>query len=63
MHVIITGGAGFIGSSLARKLLDSGETVICLDNFITGGKNNIDDLLSNSNFKLIFLDLILLFVE
>ena len=57
MKNLIAGGAGFIGSSLARKLLDSGETVICLDNFITGEKNNIDDLLSNSNFKLIMHDI------
>ena len=51
--ILITGGSGFIGSHLAKKLLDKGEEVICLDNFFTGTKNNINELLKNSNFELI----------
>ena len=50
---LITGGSGFLGSHLAKKLLDKGEEVICLDNFFTGKKNNIDELLKNKNFELI----------
>ena len=50
---LITGGAGFLGSHLSKKLLDKGEQVICLDNFFTGTKNNIDDLIKNRNFELI----------
>ena len=57
MKNIIAGGAGFIGSSLIRKLLNSGEQVICLDNFITGKKSNISHLLSNPNFELIEHDI------
>ncbi len=57
MKNIIAGGAGFIGSSLIRKLLNSGEKVICLDNFITGKKSNISHLLSNPNFELIEHDI------
>ena len=59
MKNIIAGGAGFIGSSLIRKLLNSGEKVICLDNFITGKKSNITHLLSNPNFELIEHDIII----
>lgn len=52
MNILITGGAGFIGSHLCSKLLDKGNFVICVDNFITGSKENIEPLLANSNFKL-----------
>ncbi len=51
--VVITGGAGFIGSHLCERLLDEGFKVICLDNFITGALNNIKHLLKNKNFRLI----------
>jgi len=52
-RVLITGGAGFIGSHLSRRLLDEGNEVICLDNFFTGNKNNILPLLDNKRFELI----------
>ncbi len=52
-RILITGGAGFIGSHLSRRLLDEGHEVICLDNFFTGNKNNILPLLENKRFELI----------
>jgi UDP-glucuronate decarboxylase len=52
-RILITGGAGFIGSHLSRRLLDEGNEVICLDNFFTGNKNNILPLLDNKRFELI----------
>lgn len=53
MKILITGGAGFLGSHLSEKLLESGNEVICLDNFYTGDKKNIVHLLSNPNFEVI----------
>ena len=50
---LITGGAGFLGSHLAKLLLDKGEEVISLDNFFTGAKNNIQDLFEYPNFEFI----------
>ena len=50
---LITGGAGFIGSHLCDYLLKKNLRVICLDNFITGSKKNIQHLNKNKNFKLI----------
>jgi len=52
-RVLVTGGAGFIGSNLVESLLDSGNYVVCLDNFSTGKRENIKDFLENSKFKLI----------
>ncbi|MCK0147049.1 SDR family oxidoreductase [Arenibacter sp. F26102] len=52
-HILVTGGAGFIGSNLCETLLSNGNTVICLDNFATGKRENIAHLLSNSKFNLI----------
>lgn len=52
-RILITGGAGFIGSHLSKRLLDEGNEVICVDNFFTGNKNNILDLLKNPRFELI----------
>lgn len=57
MNILITGGAGFIGSHLCRKLLDNDNLIICLDNFITGFKKNIEELNDNPNFKLIEHDI------
>jgi len=53
MKVLVTGGAGFIGSFLCEELLNKGHNVVCLDNFSTGKKINIRHLLKDSNFKLI----------
>ena len=56
-RILVTGGAGFIGSHLCERLLDSGNEVICLDNFFTGSKNNIAHLLHLSYFELIRHDI------
>ncbi len=55
--VLITGGAGFLGSHLCDELLNDGDEVICLDNFFTGNKANIRHNLSNPNFELIRHDI------
>ncbi|MBP7211485.1 SDR family oxidoreductase [bacterium] len=52
-RVLVTGGAGFIGSHLCEKLLECGNDVICLDNFFTGSKDNIRHLLGNDHFELV----------
>lgn len=52
-RILITGGAGFIGSHLSEKLLESGNEVICLDNLYTGSKDNIKHLLDSANFKFV----------
>lgn len=52
-RILITGGAGFIGSHLSKRLLDEGNDVICLDNFFTGSKDNIRELLQNNHFELV----------
>ncbi len=53
MRILITGGAGFIGSHLCERLLNEGNDVICLDNFFTGRKENIFHLMDNHRFELI----------
>lgn len=53
MRILITGGAGFLGSHLCERLLNEGNDVICLDNYFTGRKRNIAHLLENPNFELI----------
>ena len=55
--ILITGGAGFIGSHLCEKLLNEGEDIICLDNFFTGSKDNIRHLLDNKKFELVRHDI------
>ncbi len=52
MRILITGGAGFLGSHLSKRLLKEGHEVICMDNFFTGRKRNILDLVENSNFEI-----------
>ena len=52
-NILVTGGAGFIGSNLCEYLLSCEANVTCLDNFATGHKHNIEEFLSKSNFKLI----------
>ncbi len=56
--ILIAGGAGFIGSHLCEKLLESGREIFCVDNFITGNKKNIEHLLPNPRFHLIEGDVI-----
>ncbi|MBS0011626.1 MAG: SDR family oxidoreductase [Bacteroidales bacterium] len=56
-RIIITGGAGFIGSHLCEKLLHEGNEIICVDNFFTGAKENIAHLLSHPFFELIRHDI------
>ena len=58
MRILVTGGAGFIGSHLCERLLDAGHDVICLDNFFTGRRANILHLLDNPHFELIRHDVI-----
>ena len=57
MKILVTGGAGFIGSNLCEKLLQDGHEVVCLDNFSTGKPKNIQLFFSNSKFKLIVGDI------
>ena len=52
MKILITGGAGFIGSHLCERLLNDGNDVLCLDNYFTGTKSNIAHLLDNHQFEL-----------
>jgi UDP-glucuronate decarboxylase len=58
MRIIVTGGAGFLGSHLCEQLLARGNDVICLDNFFTGSKNNIRHLLENPYFEVIRHDVV-----
>lgn len=58
MRILVTGGAGFLGSHLCERLLGEGHDVICLDNFFTGSKNNIIHLLDNHRFELIRHDIV-----
>ncbi|MBI4850278.1 MAG: SDR family oxidoreductase [Acidobacteria bacterium] len=57
MRILVTGGAGFIGTHLCNRLIKEGHEVICLDNFFTGQKNNIENLLNNTQFELIRHDI------
>jgi UDP-glucuronate decarboxylase len=58
VRILVTGGAGFIGSHLCERLLGEGHDVICLDNFFTGRRENIFQLLDNPRFELVRHDVI-----
>ena len=58
MRIVVTGGAGFIGSHLCERLLADGHQVICLDNFFTGRRENIEHLFDNRQFELLRHDVI-----
>ncbi|XLQ20396.1 MAG: UDP-glucuronic acid decarboxylase family protein [Candidatus Moraniibacteriota bacterium] len=53
MKILVTGGAGFVGTHLCKRLLDDGHDVLCLDNFFTGSKENIKGLLDNYKFEVL----------
>ncbi|MCB0316077.1 MAG: GDP-mannose 4,6-dehydratase, partial [Calditrichaeota bacterium] len=57
-RILVTGGAGFIGSFLCERLLGEGHEVICVDNFFTGNKKNIRRMMDNYRFELIRHDII-----
>jgi UDP-glucuronate decarboxylase len=64
MRLLVTGGAGFLGSHLSKRLLEMGHEVLAVDNYYTGSKSNLIDCLSNPNFELLRHDVTLpLFVE
>lgn len=64
MRILVTGSAGFLGSHLSRKLLSMGHEVLGIDNFYTGSRSNVTDLMKDSNFELIRHDVTLpLYVE
>ena len=56
-RILVTGGAGFLGSHLCERLIEEGNEVICLDNYYTGSKNNIFNLMDNENFELLRHDI------
>ncbi len=56
-RILVTGGAGFIGSYLCEKLIQQNYSVICCDNFYTGNKDNLEKILNNKNFELIRHDI------
>ncbi len=58
MRMLVTGGAGFIGSHLCDRLIEDGNDVLCVDNFFTGDKDNIRHLMDNHNFEVIRHDII-----
>jgi len=58
MRIAVTGGAGFIGSHLCVTLLEMGHEVLCVDNFFTGSKKNIEPLISNPNFEIMRHDVV-----
>lgn len=64
MRILVTGGAGFLGSHLCESLVDKGHDVICMDNFYTGSRKNVAHLLQKPNFELVRHDVTMpLYVE
>jgi len=64
VRVLVTGGVGFLGSHLSRELISRGHEVLAVDNYYTGNKNNVEDLLQNKNFEILRHDVTFpLFVE
>lgn len=57
MKILVTGGAGFVGSHLCKRLISQDHEVICVDNFYTGLKRNIQDLINHPKFELIRHDI------
>ncbi len=57
-NILVTGGAGFIGSHLIRELIERGHSVVCLDNFVTGTKKNLLPLLNHPNFDFLRHDVV-----
>jgi UDP-glucuronate decarboxylase len=57
MKILVTGGAGFIGSHLCKRLLEEGNDVLCVDNYFTGSKENVADLIGNYKFELLRHDI------
>jgi UDP-glucuronate decarboxylase len=63
-RILVTGGGGFLGSHLCERLVAEGHDVLCLDNFFTGSKKNIENLLAKPNFELVRHDLVIpIFLE
>jgi len=58
LKILVTGGAGFIGSHLCRRLLAEGHDVLCVDSLFTGSKDNISDLLDNKSFEFLRHDIV-----
>jgi UDP-glucuronate decarboxylase len=56
VKLLVTGGAGFLGSHLCDRLVEAGNEVICLDNFFTSHRGNIEHLLGKTNFELVRAD-------
>jgi len=64
VRILITGGIGFLGSHLSRKLISLGNDVVAVDNFYTGSKQNVEDLIGNNRFEIIRHDITFpLFIE
>ena len=57
-RILITGGAGFIGSHLSERLLDQGHEVLCVDNFFTGSKTSVSHWHGHPNFELVRHDVV-----
>ena len=62
-NILVTGGAGFIGSHLCKSLIEMEHKIICLDNLFTGSVSNISELIDNPNFEFINHDIVDLFTE